>query len=104
MLHEVDEDVEHLRRGLDARRSREGVQLRVIAREHLASTSTHRHCAKVARATKMWGGREKELLAANKRKNGEPAPGRLAVEPWDGMLSEDLCTCVVYSVVFTSSE
>ena len=103
MLHEVDEDVEHLRRGLDARRSREGVQLRVIAREHLASTSSHRHCAKVARATKMWAAeREKEF--ANLRAKKEPAPGRWAVEPWDGMLSEDLCTCVVYSVMSTSSE
>ena len=102
MLHEVDEDVEHLRRGLDARRSREGVQLRVIAREHLASTSSHRHCAKVASATKMWAvEREKKREKATK---GEPAPGRWAVEPWDGMLSEDLCTCVVYSVVSTSSE
>ena len=43
---------------------------------------------------------------ANKRANqGEPEPrARRAVEPWDGMLSEDLCTCVVYSVVSTSSE
>ena len=31
-------------------------------------------------------------------------PGRRAVEPWDGMLSEDLCTYMVYSVVSSSSE
>ena len=75
MMHEVDEDVEHLRRGLDARRSREGVQLRVIAREHLASTSSHRHCAKVASATKMWAvEREKEMPLDDK---GRTSPGKV---------------------------
>ena len=37
------------------------------------------------------------------RENRSPGNTR-AVEPRDGKLSEDLCTCVVYSVMSTSSE
>ena len=40
------------------------------------------------------------LMAARKKKPGSEAGGGT----WGEMLSEDLCTCVVYSVVSTSSE